>query len=56
MELANKLKKDEWISFFNFYLRIDEIKKETFVTKIESFKETQDKDLRKLINKIAKNI
>ena len=50
IELAQKLNKKEWLSFFNFVLSINDIEKEDFKKKIINFKSTLDKDLLKLVN------
>ena len=49
-ELAQKLNKKEWLQFFNFLLSINDIKKEDFDIEIKNFKNTNDRDLLKLVN------
>ena len=54
-ELAQKLNKNEWLDFFNFFLSINDMKKEVFDTEIKNFKKTKDNDLLKLVN-IIENV
>ena len=49
-ELAQKLNKNEWLEFFNFFLSINDMEKEVFDIEIKNFKSTKDRDLLKLIN------
>ena len=55
IELAQKLNKKEWLSFFNFVLSINKIEKEVFELEIKNFRSTKNKDLLKLVN-IIQNI
>ena len=54
-ELAQKLNKNEWLEFFNFFLSINDMKKEVFDIEIKNFKSTNDSDLLKLVN-IIENV
>ena len=54
-ELAQKLNKNEWLEFFNFFLSINDMEKEVFDIEIKNFKSTEDSDLLKLIN-IIENV
>ena len=49
-ELAQKLNKNEWLEFFNFFLSINDMEKEVFDIEIKNFKSTKDSDLLKLVN------
>ena len=55
IEIAQKLNKKEWLSFFNFVLSTNDIKKEEFEIEINNFKNTKNRDLLKLVN-IIQNI
>ena len=55
IDLAHKLNKKEWLSFFNFMLSINDIEKEVFETEINNFKSSKNRDLLKLVN-IIQNI
>ena len=50
IELAQKLNKKEWLSFFNFILSINDLEKEVFEIEIKNFKSTKNRDLLKLVN------
>ena len=54
-ELAQKLNKNEWLEFFNFFLSINNMEKTVFDIKIKNFKSTKDSDLLKLVN-IIQNV
>ena len=54
IELAQKLGKKEWLSFFNFLLSVNNIEKEVFEIEIKNFKNSRNKDLLKLVNIIQK--
>ena len=54
LKIAEKLNKKEWINFFNFYLLFNSHEYDTFKKKLIIFKESDDKDLIKLINRIEK--
>ena len=55
IELAQKLDKKEWLSFFNFLLSVNNIEKEVFEIEIKNFKSSKNEDLLKLVN-IIQNI
>ena len=55
LELTEKLDKKEWLKFLNFFLSINEMKKEVFDIEIKNFKNTKDSDLLKLVN-IIQNV
>ena len=55
IDLAQKLNKKEWLSFFNFMLSINDIEKEVFEIEIKNFKSSKNRDLLKLVN-IIQNI
>ena len=56
LELALELNKKEWTNFINFYLKISNFEKKLVKKKFNKFKETNDKDLLKLIKKVEENI
>ena len=56
LDLAKSLNKTEWIEFFKFYLNISEINEEDFYNEMLILKKTKNKDLKKLIIQIEKNI
>ena len=55
IELVQKLNKKEWLEFFKFILSTNNVDKEVFEKEIINFKNTNDKDLLKLVN-IIQNI
>jgi len=54
-ELAQKLNKNEWLQFLNFFLSINDMEKEVFDIELKNFKSTKDSDLLKLVN-IIENV
>ncbi len=52
IQLAKKLKKKDWLEFFNFILSTNYIEKNIFEIKLKKFRSTKNKDLLKLINLI----
>lgn len=55
LTISKQLNKIEWIDFLKFYLSVNNMKREDFISKINTFKITEDKDLSKLISSINKN-
>ena len=56
LNLSIRLDKNEWSSFFNYFLEINSKDNKEIKDKINFFKKTKDKDLLKLINKIEKKL